>query len=51
MGPYDEETGRNLNNDDVQYALNNGGLTRSSLDENTYYDGDGVEYDSEYNRK
>ncbi len=51
MGPYDEELERNLDSEDVQHAVNNGYLTQSSLDSNTYYDGDGVEYDQDYNRK
>ncbi len=51
MGPYDDESGRYLDSSDVEHDVNNGNLTQSSSDPNTYYDGDGVEYDQDYNRK
>lgn len=51
MGKYDESLGRELDNSDVQHDVNNGNLWQSSTDPNTYYDGDGVEYDENYNPK
>lgn len=51
MGPYDEDSGRFLDNSDVEHDVNNGNLSRSSIDSNTYYDGDGNSYDSDYNPK
>ena len=47
MGPYDDDQ---RDNSDVQHDVNNGNLTESSLNPGTYYDGDGVSYDSDYNR-
>lgn len=49
MGPYDEKTGTYLGNADVQHDVANGNLSESSLNPGTYYDGDGNQYDGDYN--
>lgn len=51
MGPYDESSGRYLDSSDVQHDVANGSLTESSLNPGTYYDGNGNEYDGDYNPK
>ena len=49
MGPYDEETGRNLDHSDVEHDVLNGYLVEDSTHPGTYYNGDGECFDEEYN--
>lgn len=48
-GKYDSDSGRYLDNRDVENDSLNGRLTQSSLNPGTYYDGDGNRYDENYN--
>lgn len=51
MGKWDYGTGRELDSSDVQHDVANGNLTESSIQPGTFYDGDGNQYDANYNPK
>lgn len=52
MGPKYDEDGFEIPQDssDVQHDVLNGSLWESPNQPGVYYDGDGVEYDGDYNR-